>query len=257
MNWPKKLIVVRHGHSAYNQLQHDRENDKLYRRFVAAFESDRDSEETKSLAEEVMRKFPFHFETDQEIPLSDQGRAQAHYTGRALAEEAGPIDRVFVSPLVRTMETLQIMRQEWPAIQQINPEVDDRLIEQRHGDADKYKDWRIFLALNPEEAERKAQNEHKYRYPNGESVEDMFGRVRDFLQYIMKEGDGHNILAVLSQLPISAMISMMEGTGYISYDRLNRNDKPLNCSVTTFALNGKAIPEMESYNCIYYPQEQV
>ncbi len=130
--------------------------------------------------------------------LSDEGVAQA----RRLAIEFGDVefDRVYSSPMLRALRTTQIIvdGRELPII------TDDRLVEIDQGDwtlkkgselyksNDRYKTW----ATNPIQAYP----------PNGETIHDVAGRAKAFLEDVK----GYNILTVAHAGVIAVLRTVLE-----------------------------------------------
>jgi broad specificity phosphatase PhoE len=74
------------------------------------------------------------YQGQTDIPLNDKGRGQAARNGSCLIERLGPQpDADFVaSPLMRTVETMSIVRREM-GLRPLSTPTDDRLMEQHFG----------------------------------------------------------------------------------------------------------------------------
>jgi broad specificity phosphatase PhoE len=74
------------------------------------------------------------YQGQTDIPLNPKGRAQAARNGRCLLEQLGrtPATDFVASPLLRTVETMSIMRQSMGLVPLSTP-TDDRLKEQHFG----------------------------------------------------------------------------------------------------------------------------
>ena len=121
------------------------------------------------------------FQGHSDIPLNDNGRAQAARNGLALAREIERLEEAtfFVSPLVRARETLEIIRRAMrlPARRY---GVDDRLIEIDLGDWNGKTPDEIDAA-HPGAFEEREKNKWAFEVPGGESYENAAARTREFL----------------------------------------------------------------------------
>ncbi|QCX32650.1 alpha-ribazole phosphatase [Caloramator sp. E03] len=116
-----------------------------------------------------------HFGGSLDSKLSNSGREEI----QRLKEHIKGIefDEVYSSPMKRTIETAQILK--------LNYKTDDRLKEINFG---------IFEGLSYKEIEERYNEEYKkwkedylnYRFPEGESLKDVFDRTCDFLKDIDK-----------------------------------------------------------------------
>lgn len=116
-----------------------------------------------------------------DIPLNDNGRAQAARNGAALKEAVSDPRRVaFVSsPLVRATETLEIIRGAM-GLSRKRYAIDDRLIEIDLGRWNG-RTYDEIAAEDPGVHERREKEKWCFRVPDGESYEEAAIRVRDFL----------------------------------------------------------------------------
>src|SRR6202021_2540148 len=105
---------IRHAESAYNELKKKKDADPDYRRFRELFERDRGNEETAALARVLQERHSLRC-SDRETPITTRGERQARITGRRMREtEAEAPEIVFVSPYLRTLETLRLLKEEGP-----------------------------------------------------------------------------------------------------------------------------------------------
>jgi probable phosphoglycerate mutase len=130
--------------------------------------------------------------------LTERGERQA----RALADELGKenISRVYSSPLKRTYQTAKIISQKLgvPLYRE------DRVIEIDHGK------WSGMLVEEvkekyPEEFELWIKEPHRIKFEGGESLEDVFNRVRDFLEFVKEKHREETIVVVSHTVPIRCM----------------------------------------------------
>ena len=117
-----------------------------------------------------------------DLPLTEEGLRQAEELAGRMKDLA--IDRIIASPLARALHMAKIISDHCGA----PVSVDKRLIEQDYG---------IFEGLdrgNPEFLANKRQ--FAVRYPGGESMMQLAGRVYPFLKELRREYPKENILLV-------------------------------------------------------------
>lgn len=130
-----------------------------------------------------------------DAPLTRLGLAQAEAIGRTLVSFVdGTPFRLVASPLGRTRQTAAVVAEhlgvDYEAIIW-----DDRLKEITLGDWDGYAGWRALDHDHPQEAERRNADPWNYRYPNGESSQDVQDRIRPFLAECQAAGGVHVVIA--------------------------------------------------------------
>ena len=132
------------------------------------------------------------FQGAQDIPLNDDGRAQA----RKLAEgwdEGG--DLLLASPLSRAWETAGVLAQTL----NLTPQSDPRLVERSYG-----------------QGEGLTQAERQTRFPDGqvpglESTESLRARVQGFLDSMSRDHDGRRLVVVSHGGFINAALWVVSG----------------------------------------------
>ena len=128
--------------------------------------------------------------------MTDEGYKQIEEAKSLLGD--APFDGVYVSPLKRAIQTAEILYRDY--------KVDNRLCEM---------DFGVFEGLRYTEIEErypdylKSWNEdyQKYRIPGGESLEDVFDRVEDFIKDIKKNHE--RVLAVTHGGVIRCALSLV------------------------------------------------
>ena len=252
MKWPKQLVIIRHGESAYNALRSVKQNDELYRRFLAAFKKDYRSAEAVALAHQVRERFALEH-SDYQTPLSALGCSQARATGNALPDLFPKPDVVFVSPYLRTNQTFEGLVDGGLDINGAKIVQEDRIREQEHGLSLLYSDWRVFHTLHPEQRELYAQQgPYWYQYPQGESVSDLRDRVRSFWNTLVRECSDQVVYLVSHHLTKLSIRSLLEHWPPEEFVRVDEEEKPINCGVTHYVGNpdlgeqGKL--ELQEYN---------
>jgi broad specificity phosphatase PhoE len=239
MKWPKHLIIIRHGESAYNALRKQKQNDTLYQSFIAAFKEDYRSKETVALAEQVKERFALEC-SDYQTPLSKRGWEQARAAGRRIDEVMPPPDKIFVSPYLRTNQTLAGFVEGGFTIGSANIVQESRIREQEHGLSLLYSDWRVFHALHPEQKQLyDQQGPFWYQYPQGESVSDLQDRVRSFMNTLVREYAGQTAYLFSHHLTKLSIRSLLERWSPEEFLRVDDEEKPINCGITHYVGNPK------------------
>ncbi len=130
--------------------------------------------------------------------LSQRGKKQANLLAKELLRL--DITAIYSSPLKRTMDTAKPIS-EAKGIQIIP---DKRIIEIDHGV------WSGMLVDQvkqeyPEDFEKWIKEPHKIKFPGGESLTDVYERVREFLHEIKQKHWNQTVLVFSHTVPIRAM----------------------------------------------------
>lgn len=129
--------------------------------------------------------------------LSERGHKQAERLAKAL-KKYNPV-AIYSSPLKRTYMTAEYISKELNLPININEDI----IEIDHGDwsgmlvkdvREKYPDMFHDWLYHPETV----------KFPNGESLKDVYERVKKFQEDMFKKHDGQTIIAVSHTVPIRA-----------------------------------------------------
>ena len=256
MKWPAEIIFIRHGESAYNALKKKKESHPVYKEFRCAFEENPKGILTMGLAEKALEIFALP-DGDNGTPLTDRGRCQARSTGAGMAAVFEKPDVIFVSPHVRTRDTLCGLVEGWPALAGAKTYEEVRIREQEHGVSLLYNDKYLFQAFHPEQVRLQAmEGRYWYRYPQGENVPDVQLRIGAWINTLIREFTGRRVLVVTHHLCILAIRATIERFGADEFLELDEKEKPLNCGVTVYrespkkGRDGKL--ELVSYNKKYY-----
>lgn len=139
------------------------------------------------------------FQGHTNIPLSEEGKAQAKTLAKYLEKASNSVDKVYSSPLIRALETAEIVFPEATIVQ------DDRLKEvhfglfegstQSQNEAHESWDWWY-------------QDTFKRKAPQGESYEDLRLRVISWLEDLPKL---ERIVAVAHSGTIQMLLSHILG----------------------------------------------
>ncbi|HVY56878.1 MAG TPA: histidine phosphatase family protein [Xanthobacteraceae bacterium] len=153
---------------------------------------------------------PRRFRGREDIPLTDLGRAQAKATAHRIAELWQP-DGVFTSPMRRCVATGAAIADACGTSNQVL----DTLDEMDYGEW-QWKTHEEISRTFPELYRKWHAIPHLFRFPQGESLQDVVARVSGALRYVLQEHRdrtvvlvGHNTVcrALLMQIldqPLSA-----------------------------------------------------
>jgi len=262
MKWPTELLLIRHAESAYNNLKKTKEADPDYQRFRKLFEFDRSDAEILSLALLLQDRHSLGY-SDRQTPITPAGERQARITGRRMRDaEVEPPEIIFVSPYLRTLETLHLLKEEWPELGAARVYREERIREKDHGLALLYNDWRIYHVLQPEQGRlHDLLGDYDYRFMNGENIPDVRQRTHSWITTITREFAGKRFMAITHHLTILATRANFERMGPEEFLHLDEHEKPVNCGVTRYV--GKDVPGsrgklvLERYNQRYYEDAEI
>lgn len=256
MKWPERLTLIRHDTSAFNALREKKNASRLYQNFRKSFEKNLESEECRSLAYEVMDAFILKA-GDHDTPLAEKAGWQAKKVGEELRKLIKLPDVIFVSPYVRTKITLEKLIEGWPELREVQVKEEERIREQDHGLALIYNDWRVFEAIHPDQRIlRNMQGGYWYRFPQGENVPDVRGRLHEWLGALIRDYSEKNVMAVTHHLTILSLRANLERLDAKEFERLDHEEKPINAGVTIYrgepdqGGNGRLV--LEAYNLNLY-----
>ncbi len=172
-----------------------------------------------------------------DIDLTDEGKELAELSGDGFLRDGILFDRIYTSPLSRAMETARIVEKK-----AINPEagkpsffVDERLREMCFG---KYEGQLLKkLKETDENIVRCFSKPSKYiPDPTGESYDHLFGRIRSFLEEVLRpleqEEGMDRVLVLCHGTVIRAFLALIKGT---ALDDFWNTSQP-NCSINKIEL---------------------
>ncbi|WP_457601311.1 phosphoserine phosphatase PspA [Hydrogenivirga sp.] len=130
--------------------------------------------------------------------LTERGKRQAEALAYELKKEE--VVRVYSSPLKRTYQTAKVLADKLgvPLYRE------DRVIEIDHGK------WSGMLVDEvreryPEEFELWIREPHRIKFEGGESLEDVYTRVKDFLDSLREKHRDETVVVVSHTVPIRCM----------------------------------------------------
>jgi probable phosphoglycerate mutase len=245
VKWPATLTFIRHGESAYNVLKARKEADVAFQGFKGRFDREfADASDDRwvsdgllTLARRVWKTISVPF-GEYDTPLTQEGFSQAVRTGERLHELIEVPDIVYVSPYIRTMQTLEGLTASWPALKGRPTVPEERIREQEHGLSAVYSDWRVYFVFNPLQGLLyKVQGDYEYRFLNGENKPDVRDRSRGFLSTLIREHAERKVLVISHHLTLLSFRANLERWGREEFIETDHNDKPINCGVTIYKGN--------------------
>jgi broad specificity phosphatase PhoE len=201
-------------------------------------ENDPSHPEVQPLAVLLRKKHALGY-SDRDIPITPVGEAQARTTGREMRESGvNAPDVIFVSPYLRTQQTLHILQEEWSELRNATVYREERIRERDHGVGLLYNDSRIYFLMHPEQAELyKLLGDYDYRFLSGENIPDVRQRNLSWITTMTREFAGKRVMAITHHLTILATRANFERLSPEEFLHLDKHDKPLNCGVTRYIGN--------------------
>ncbi|MFA6526200.1 MAG: histidine phosphatase family protein [Candidatus Buchananbacteria bacterium] len=235
MKWPTSLLLIRHDVSAYNQMKVERAKDPLYQRFVKKFDQNWQSYVTRSLALEVNEKWALKV-SDPNTPLLEINSDRTVSTGRNLRLHEALPDVIFVSPYLRTKQTLEALKIGWPELSHVRVYEEERIREQNHGLASLYNDWRVYFALHPEQKMLyDLDGAYWHTWQQGENRPMVRDRLRSWTITLSRDFANRRVMYVGHHLGILCFRANHERWDDSQFREVDEKDKPINCGVTKYA----------------------
>lgn len=250
MKWMQSLTLIRHGESAYNQWKKQKWELDGYKEFCEIYDQEWSSDPSQNFTRVLSGEFPSKrlqemalqlapkcklSLSDFDTPLSDTGHLQAKQTGERLPEVITLPDIIYVSPYLRTRQTLAGLLEGWPALRDVPVVEEERIREQEHGMMTLYSDTKIYNVFHPRNALLyELQDDYSNRVEGGESQIDVRERVGSFINTLIREHAQANVLLVAHHLLILAFMGKLERWNREQFIDMDTNSKPVNCGVTIF-----------------------
>ena len=158
--------------------------------------------------------------------LSETGKLQSQKIADYL--KYTNIDKIYTTPFKRTKETIEKLAET----KNIKVEESSQLNEINFGDFEglSFKD---IEKNHPEEVQKMIKDGDKYKYPNGESLEDTFVRVKKEINNIINNNENYTILICSHGGTIRNIISYLLSGDY----KYHWNFKIDNGSITEIEIN--------------------
>ena len=173
-------------------------------------------------------------------PLNKKGKILAEITGRGLKDIC--FDCCISSPLIRARETAKIILRE--SENSVPVSFDDRIKEMNFGSFEgmSIRDEKVIGFLKKPIVD--------YRFPDGESIQDVMERTQEFLKELIAKDDGKTYLVSTHGCALRAMLNFLyEDPGDYWHGHV-----PYNCCVNIIdAKDGAAA--LSADDRIYYDQE--
>lgn len=131
--------------------------------------------------------------------LTEKGVKQAGLLGKRM--EKVQIDRIYASPLKRTVETAKIIRGK----KNIEIVEEDGFKELNFGDYEGRREIELDNEGKSYELDRIFACEEKAKAPNGETLEELYNRVSKALDKILSKEKGKSILIVTHGMALRAV----------------------------------------------------
>ncbi len=239
MKWPTELTLIRHDVSAFNAMKAIKEADPQHVRMRELYDKpDLSSDEHKELLQcalYIQNRYGLKKVGDWNTPLADTTSPLGREVGARLPEFIGLPDVIFVSPYIRTLDTLAGLQAGWPELKKVKVVEEERLREQEHGLAILFNDWRAFQTIHPDQRRlREAEGRYWYRYPQGENVPDVRARTRSLMATFTREFAGKRVMCVTHHLAALAVRANMERWGASEFIQTDEDNPPVNCGFTMY-----------------------
>jgi broad specificity phosphatase PhoE len=161
---------------------------------------------------------------DTDVPLTEQGAAQASALGAwlaGLAAGTGP-DLVVCSPYLRARQTWEAMASRAAAAGAPSPEVlvDERLRDREMGVFELHPPTALRARAPEEAARRELLGDWFYRPPGGEAFTDVTVRVGQFVSDLGRAAPGRRVLVVAHDGVLIALRHVLAGIGATAPEQL-------------------------------------
>ncbi|MFP4111551.1 MAG: histidine phosphatase family protein [Candidatus Woesearchaeota archaeon] len=226
LKWPRRLVIVRHGQSEQN----------------AALDLMDDNLEEKLKRQKTIR--------DADIELTEKGIKQAQDTGRYLSHTE-PFDICFSSPYRRVLQTAENIISNIGYILSLYK--DNRLREKEFGRLHGYTKEEIKERYPEEFEDRIRDGKYWYRLPRGENYPDVEARVHSFLDKLVRDYGGKNVLVVTHQVTYKMFRALFE---HLDEEAVLALEECPNCGIQDYFIETSENPEgrmkLRQFNLVAY-----
>lgn len=179
--------------------------------------------------------------------LTDKGREGVKVSVEKMISENNIPDIIYSSPIVRTQETAEIVKQvlKEKTGKDVEIKIDSRLREMQFGDIDGQSE-EVFQSYR-----KSTEEKVNKKFPNGENFIDVKNRVAEFLYEIDLINKDKNILMITHQSSVKSMHFISSGenlSGILKKYEKNNLSQPAECVSVDFAF----IPHNDQYELDFH-----
>lgn len=167
-----------------------------------------------------------------DVPLIEEGRKQAQEASRAF--KGTPFDVVVSSPLVRALETAEIVA----GVQREDIVVEEGCIERSFGEMEGLPATEIGERFPEVRYKRVGHVDYSLNPPGGESFEQMHERAKRFLDHLLKTYAGKRVVAFAHENFLQQLHGVIRDLGPME----SLEQGILNCELNQFLLNDSGSP---------------
>lgn len=229
---PLELVLVRHAESTRNKVKKDE----------SFFADEFARNKVRGIA-------------DEEVPLTEAGKAQARITGHILKQSFGSFDYVYHSGYQRTIQTVDEILKNYTSleIERMKIRTSTFIRERDAGYAYDMTEEEAKLNFPWMEEYWKTFGGYFAVPPGGESLAQVTQRVYLFLDTIFRDRAGQKVLVVTHAGAIRSFRFILEQWSYRQALEFTTHQKPLNCGVTIYEYDKHQHHlKLKAYNTTYY-----
>lgn len=202
MNWPRRVVLVRHGESEGNLRSPD--------------------------------DMSFDGKANHAFALTEKGRRQAQITGEYLRAKYGQFDAYFCSTFRRTQETLSFL---YPGVV---PVIDSRLNELWRGIWHTMQREEAMRLYPAESSIRNREGEYHYRPPGGQSCPDVEVMIHSFIHDLRADYTDKDVLISAHGNWMLLFWRIVLGCSPSEFESRYKGDKYVNCALAIYEQDGSA-----------------
>jgi probable phosphoglycerate mutase len=170
------------------------------------------------------------FQGSTDAPLTDRGKEQTKCLENRFLKI--PVDVIYSSPLQRAYDTAMAVSRASGCSPVL---VEPRLTEINGGDIEGML-WDEFPKQFPEEFDNWVNYPARFHAPHGETMAEVYKRVKEGLLYILEQNPGRRIVAATHGCAIRNALCFLLG---YPIEEMNRVPLAENTAVSAFEINGE------------------
>lgn len=147
------------------------------------------------------------FQGSSDIPLNEAGRAQAAKLSKRILESDIKVDKVYVSKLIRTRQTIQPLLDDLG----IDAEEIDGIEEINAGDMEGVE-FNALVEQYPAIMKKYSESPYEVDMPSGETGAEVYKRGSTAFEEIVKEHPGETVLVISHGFLIQLLLGYIKGT---------------------------------------------